>query len=66
MPGQKKNLLGHILKQRIHFLSFQVLGFIRDLYSSDFVRFTSVEEMVQDIMRLAKEKLDLTNQELAA
>jgi hypothetical protein len=41
------------------------LGFIRDLYNSEHIRFTSVDEMSEDIMRLAELKLQLTNRHLA-
>ena len=40
------------------FLLFQVLSFIRDLYSFEHVRYTSREELRADVMRLARSRLE--------
>ena len=40
--------------------SLQVLGFIRDLFNSDLVRYTCVEDMTADISKLAENKLNIT------
>ena len=43
---------------------FQVLGFIRDLYNADHVRYTTVNEMSEDILKLARSTLEMTNSKI--
>jgi hypothetical protein len=42
------------------------MGFIRDLYNADLVRFTTVDDLSEDIMRLATDRLEVTKQHLAS
>ena len=48
------------LNHLMNFFKEQVLTFIRDLYSFQHVRYSTVEVLAQDIMKLAKTKVELT------
>ena len=51
------------LNQLMNFFKEQVLSFIRDLYSFQHVRYSSVEILAQDIMTLAKRRVEATLQQ---
>merc|ERR1719192_723112 len=48
------------LNHLMNFFKEQVLTFIRDLYSFQHVRYSTVEVLAQDIMKLAKSKVELS------
>ena len=48
------------LNQLMNFFKEQVMTFIRDLYSFQHVRYSTVEVLAQDIMTLAKSKVELS------
>ena len=48
------------LNQLMNFFKEQVMTFIRDLYSFQHVRYSTVEILAQDIMTLAKSKVELS------
>ena len=41
-----------------------MLGFIRDMFSFEKARYTSIEELSEDIVKLAKSRMDLVLQKL--
>ncbi|RUS87060.1 hypothetical protein EGW08_005136 [Elysia chlorotica] len=52
------------LKDMCNFFKDQVLGFIQDIFSFKKVRFTDVESLAADILRLAEVQSDLASERL--
>lgn len=48
----------HFLRERLIHQQGLVLGFIRDIFSFDKVRYTTVEALAEDILRLAEMQSD--------
>ena len=48
------------LNQLMTFFKDQTLGFIRDLYSFQHVRYTVLEDLSEDIMKLARKNFEAT------
>lgn len=53
------------LKDMCNFFKNQILGFMWDVFSFDKARYTTVEELAEDILQLAKERAVITSDRLS-
>jgi len=50
----------------MHFFKDQMLGYVRDLYSFQIVRYTDLDSVIEDVVRLSRQRLESVERRLKA
>lgn len=54
------------LNTLMHFFKDQMLGYVRDLYSFQIVRYTDLDSVIEDVVRLSRQRLESVERRLKA